>query len=144
MSSAVRILLVTNPAERAEAFGVRIRVFVEEQGVPTELELDELDATADHFLGRVDGMAAGAGRLVVADGVGVLGRLAVLPGTRGTGLGIALVEAIEERARDRGLDVLELHAQTHARGFYDRLGYEADGEEYLEAGIPHISMRKKL
>jgi predicted GNAT family N-acyltransferase len=129
----------------AAAFAVRHEVFVVGQGVPLDVERDELDDTADHLVARVDGQVVGAGRLVVrADGVGVLGRLAVREEARGTGLGGALVRGIEERARERGARVIELHAQTPVREFYERLGYVAYGQEYLEAGIPHISMTKAL
>ncbi|AYF76025.1 GNAT family N-acetyltransferase [Nocardia yunnanensis] len=138
----IEVVTVSTEEELADAYAVRMRVFVDEQGVPAEIELDELDAVADHFLARVDGKPAGAGRLVERDGVGVLGRLAVLAETRGTGLGVALVRAIEERGRARGFDAVELHSQTHARGFYEKLGYRAYGEIEMDAGIPHIWMRR--
>jgi predicted GNAT family N-acyltransferase len=140
----MQISLVTGPQERAAAEEIRLRVFVDEQGVPPELELDEHDAVADHFLARVDGRPVGTARMLRRDGCGVLGRLAVLPETRGTGLGAALVRAVEQRAREQGLRSVELHAQTAVRAFYERLGYEAYGEEDIEAGIPHIWMRKAL
>jgi predicted GNAT family N-acyltransferase len=138
------VTLISTPGEREDAYAVRMRVFVEEQRVPAEMELDACDQTADHFLARVDGRPVGTGRLTVRDRVGVLGRLAVLPEARGAGLGAALVRAIEERVRERGLAAVELHAQTRAEGFYRRLGYEAHGEEEMEAGIPHVWMRKPL
>ncbi|GLW63177.1 acetyltransferase [Actinomadura rubrobrunea] len=140
----MEISLVTGPQERADAEKIRFRVFVDEQGVPPELELDEHDADADHFLARVDGRPVGTVRMVRRDGTGVLGRLAVLPESRGAGLGAALVRAVERHAREAGLRSVELHAQTSARGFYERLGYEAYGEEDIEVGIPHIWMRKRL
>ncbi|MFI6871241.1 GNAT family N-acetyltransferase [Nocardia sp. NPDC050406] len=141
----IEIVTVTTEEERSEAYSVRTRVFVDEQGVPAEIEIDELDSTADHFLARLDGQAVGAGRLVAQDGRGVLGRLAVLDTARGTGLGALLVRAIEERARERGLTRIELHAQTQAQGFYERLGYQAFGEpDWEDAGIEHIWMRKRL
>ncbi|MFL1441828.1 GNAT family N-acetyltransferase, partial [Nocardiopsis protaetiae] len=77
-------------------------------------------------------------------GAGLLGRMAVLPEQRGTGLGAALVRAAEDAARERGLAAMELHAQTHALGFYERLGYTAHGEEFLDAGIPHRHMVRDL
>ena len=138
------ITLVSGPADRAAAEKIRVRVFVDEQGVPPELELDEHDRDADHFLARLDGRPVGTVRMLRRDAAGVLGRLAVLPETRGTGLGVALVRAVEERARQEGLRAVELHAQTAVRGFYERLGYEAYGEEDIEAGIPHIWMRRPL
>jgi predicted GNAT family N-acyltransferase len=76
--------------------------------------------------------------------VGSLGRLAVTGAARGLGVGAALVRAIEDAARERGLAAVDLHAQTHALGFYARLGYEPYGPEYLEAGIAHQGMRRSL
>ncbi|MDX6743058.1 GNAT family N-acetyltransferase [Actinocorallia sp. A-T 12471] len=140
------IVLAEGPDALGEAFEVRWEVFVGEQGVPAELEADELDDVADHFLARVAGVPLGAVRLLVRNGTttGVLGRLAVRKAARGTGLGAALVRALEDHARGRGLTAIELHAQTHATGFYTRLGYTQYGPEELEAGIPHIWMRRDL
>ncbi|GAB3212084.1 GNAT family N-acetyltransferase [Nocardia tengchongensis] len=140
----IEVVTVSTEQELADAYAVRLQVFVAEQGVPEEIEIDELDEVADHFLGRLDGKPAGAGRLLLRDGIGVLGRLAVLAETRGSGLGAALVRAIEERARARGLAAIELHSQTHAVGFYEKLGYRAFGEVGMDAGIPHIWMRRSL
>ncbi|WP_280354768.1 GNAT family N-acetyltransferase [Nocardia otitidiscaviarum] len=141
----IEIVTVASERDRADAYAIRMAVFVEEQGVPAEIELDELDATADHFLARLDGEPIGAGRLTRRDDIGVLGRLAVAKRARGTGLGAALVRAIEERACERGLVAVELHAQTQAQGFYERLGYTAFGEpDWEDAGIEHIWMRKTL
>ncbi|WP_343233410.1 GNAT family N-acetyltransferase [Streptomonospora sp. PA3] len=136
--------LAKSPEDRAAVFTIRGAVFVAEQRVPIAEEPDSRDADADHLLARIDGVPAGTGRLVAEGELGVLGRLAVLPEARGTGAGAALVRAIEERARELGLAEIELHAQTHALGFYERLGYTARGEEYLDAGIPHRDMRKPL
>ncbi|MYS48389.1 GNAT family N-acetyltransferase, partial [Streptomyces sp. SID5998] len=77
-------------------------------------------------------------------GVGSLGRLAVVKEARGLGVGVALVRAVEEAARARGLTAVDLHAQTHALGFYERLGYTAYGPEFPDAGIPHRAMRRAL
>ncbi|WP_228048018.1 GNAT family N-acetyltransferase [Streptomyces justiciae] len=136
-------------------FAVRKQVFVVEQGVPEDLEYDAYDAVAVHVLAvRDDGTALGTGRLLygaqAADKVGgdltlgSLGRLAVAEEARGLGVGVALVRAIEDAARARGLAAVDLHAQTHALGFYERLRYEPYGPEYLEAGIPHQGMRRAL
>lgn len=139
-----RVIPATTAADRTAAYTVRTKVFVHEQGVPLELEMDELDEKAEHFVALDGTRAVGAGRLILSDGVGILGRLAVLPDARGTGLGAVLVKAIEERARALHLGSIELHAQTQACGFYRKLGYEAYGEEEMDAGIPHIWMRKRL
>jgi predicted GNAT family N-acyltransferase len=139
------VTVVSTAEERVDAYQIRMRVFVREQGVPAGIELDEHDTMADHLLGRVDGEPMGTVRLLAGGpGVGFLGRLAVLPEARGTGLGAALVRAVEDLARERELKTVELHAQVEARGFYERLGYEAYGEEDISAGIPHIWMRKTV
>ncbi|WP_432103395.1 GNAT family N-acetyltransferase [Streptomyces sp. bgisy091] len=142
-------------SDRAACFQVRKDVFVGEQGVPEDIEYDALDATAVHVLAvAADGSPLGTGRLLhgetAADRtggdltVGSLGRLAVTRAARGLGVGAALVRAIEEEARGLGLAAVDLHAQTHALGFYERLGYTAYGPEFPDAGIPHRSMRRVL
>ena len=149
------IRLAIEPHDRKAAYAVRYDVFVTEQQVPAELELDELDDAADHFVAYDDEEAVGAGRLVVEPAgfegtdpalgpVGHLGRLAVRPQTRGTALGAALVRAIEERAASCGIRVVVLAAQTHATTFYERLGYTAYGEVFDDAGLPHRWMRRFL
>jgi predicted GNAT family N-acyltransferase len=150
------VRLATEPDQVASAYAIRTEVFVGEQGVPPDLELDDLDATADHFLAYDDGgLPVGAGRLVIeqpgfegapdaATPVGHLGRLAVLGAARGAGLGLALVAAIERRATERGLTVVALSAQTQAIGFYERLGYAAHGPEFDDAGLPHRWMTRPL
>ncbi|GLU45955.1 GNAT family N-acetyltransferase [Nocardiopsis ansamitocini] len=138
------IVVAESDQDRAIVFAIRGAVFVAEQQVPIEEEWDHRDTEADHFLARLDGVPIGAGRLVVVDGRGLLGRLALLRHARGTGAGAAVVRAIEERAVLRGLTEMELHAQTHALGFYERLGYTAYGPEFDDAGIAHRHMSKKL
>jgi predicted GNAT family N-acyltransferase len=149
------VRLAAGPDDLAAAYAVRSDVFVGEQGVPPDLELDELDGTADHFVAYDGDRAVGAGRLVVEPAgfegsdpdlgpVGHLGRLAVRPETRGTGLGVDLVAAVEARAGERGLRVMVLSAQTQALGFYERLGYAAYGPVFDDAGLPHRWMRRTL
>lgn len=142
---AVDVRRVTTREDLAAAYAIREDVFVDGQGVPLELERDVLDRVAVHVLARRDGQPVATGRLVARDdGVGVLGRIAVIASERGTGLGVAVMRALEDNARELGLDRIELHAQTHALAFYQRLGYSPAGEEYVEAGIPHLSMDKPL
>ncbi|MFE7465662.1 GNAT family N-acetyltransferase [Streptomyces sp. NPDC057499] len=139
----------------AACFQVRKEVFVGEQEVPEEIEYDAYDAGALHVLAvAADGGALGTGRLLHGaaaaarnggdPAVGSLGRLAVIRAARGLGVGAALVRAIEDAARELGLDAVDLHAQTHALGFYERLGYVAYGPEFPDAGIPHRAMRRTL
>ncbi|MFE5909768.1 GNAT family N-acetyltransferase [Streptomyces wedmorensis] len=155
MTAAYAVREAAEPADRDACFAVRREVFVEEQGVPRELEYDAYDATAVHVLAvRADGLPLGTGRLLHgADAVGKtggdasvgsLGRLAVAKAARGLGVGAALVLAVEDVARERGLTAVDLHAQTHALGFYERLGYTAYGPEFPDAGMPHRAMRKAL
>ncbi|MFF4797501.1 GNAT family N-acetyltransferase [Streptomyces sp. NPDC001351] len=152
---AYEVRVAEDPADREACFAVRKEVFVREQGVPEDLEYDAYDAVAVQVLAvREDGVPLGTGRLLYGEAaaakvgddltVGSLGRLAVAKEARGLGVGIALVRAIEDAARARGLAAVDLHAQTHALGFYERLGYEAYGPEYPEAGIPHRAMRRAL
>ncbi|QEV17631.1 GNAT family N-acetyltransferase [Streptomyces alboniger] len=153
--TGVTIRVARDPEDLAACFAVRKDVFVAEQQVPEELEYDAYDAGAVHVLAvREDGVPLGTGRLLTGAaaaaknggdaGVGALGRLAVTGAARGAGVGAALVRAIEDAARARGLTAVDLHAQTHALGFYERLGYEAYGPEFPDAGIPHQAMRKAL
>jgi predicted GNAT family N-acyltransferase len=156
MSTPAYVIRVAeDPADREACFAVRKEVFVGEQGVPEDIEYDAYDAVAVHVLAlREDGTPLGTGRLLHGaaaaaktggdPAVGSLGRLAVTREARGLGVGAALVRAIEDAARARGLAAVDLHAQTHALGFYERLGYEAYGPEYPEAGIPHRAMRRVL
>ncbi|CAM5258336.1 GNAT family N-acetyltransferase [Streptomyces californicus] len=142
-------------SDLAACFQVRKDVFVGEQNVPERLEYDAYDATAVHVLAvAADGTALGTGRLLHgaaaagktggAPGVGSLGRLAVGREARGLGVGAALVRAIEDEARALGLTAVDLHAQTHALGFYERLGYVAYGPEFPDAGMPHRAMRREI
>lgn len=140
---------------REDAFDVRHEVFVDEQGVDEALEYDEYDdpeADAVHFVAYSDETDApdadpiGAARLRTADAsdIGKVERVAVREPWRKTGVGRALMLAIEAQADEQGLTALTLHSQTHAAGFYRELDYESVGDEFTEAGIPHVKMRKQL
>lgn len=136
-------------ADRAEVAALRTRVFVEEQGVPPEVERDDLDGTAVHALSRglsgdMAGCVVATGRLVVRDGRGVIGRMATDPAHRGRGHGTAVLAELHRQAGLLGLAGTELHAQVTARGFYERAGYTAVGDEYTEVGIRHVTMRRPL
>ena len=136
---------LARPEDLPVVYALRHEVFVVGQDVPEDLERDEHDDTCDHAVAVLDGEVVGTGRLVARDdGTGVVGRMAVAAGRRGAGTGAALLARLEQRARERGLAAVELHAQVHARSFYQRAGYAAFGDEYVEAGIDHVSMRKSL
>jgi len=139
------VRVVTTAEQREDAFAVRHEVFVDEQGVPEELELDEHEDEATHFVAYDDGEAMGAARLRELDGkTGKVERVAVLADRRGEGWGRRLMDCLETTARESGLETLKLHSQTHAADFYEHLGYRQRGEEFEEAGIPHVEMAKRL
>lgn len=123
---------------------IRRRVFIEEQNVPEELELDDLDATAVHLLATQDGRPVGTARLLIEGETAKIGRVAILPELRGTGAGAALMRAALDELRARGVTRAKLGAQTHAIGFYERLGFTVYGPEYDDAGIPHRDMSLAL
>jgi predicted GNAT family N-acyltransferase len=121
---------------------VRQQVFVEEQGVPEEIELDELDPKCRHVLARDEaGRPIGTGRLSPQ---GRIGRLAVLAEWRGKGVGEALLQALVDEARSRGHAMVELNSQIDAVGFYEKNAFEPVGKEFVEAGIVHRTMRRTL
>ena len=116
-------------------------VFIEEQGVSEADEVDDLDGEAIHLLATVDGVPVGSARLLVRGETGKIGRVCVLRQARGTGLGAALMRAaVEEFRKVEGVTRVKLGAQTHAIAFYERLGFAANGPEYMDAGIPHRDM----
>ena len=137
----LRIELMDWNAARAEASRIRLAVFVEEQRVPPEIEMDDKDAVCVHALAYAQGRAVGTGRLLPD---GHIGRMAVLKENRSLGVGSAILERLVEEARRRGMKEVVLSAQTHALGFYSRHGFMAAGEVFEEAGIPHQEMRRML
>ncbi len=113
-----------------------------EQQVPPEEELDATDADCVHALAFNHlGEPIGTGRLLPD---GHIGRMAVLKASRGNGVGAAILLRLTEQARARGFTQVVLSAQTHARAFYAKYGFKEEGEEYLDANIAHILMRKML
>ncbi len=142
MAERLRVELGDWTAMRAAAVPVRHAVFVDEQKVPAEIELDALDPLSLHALAFDGaGRVLGTGRLLPD---GHIGRMAVLRQARGNGVGSALLAALMQAARARGDREVALSAQTHAIAFYERFGFVAEGEEYDDAGIPHRLMRRVL
>ncbi len=138
----MRVELGSWEALRDEALAVRYTVFVDEQKVPVEMEIDEQDAVSVHALARDDaGRVIATGRLLPD---GHIGRMAVLASARGSGVGSAVLLALMDEARRRGHRQTMLSAQTHAVPFYRRHGYDTEGEVYDDCGIPHIMMRTRL
>ena len=137
---------VAGPEDWPEIVDLRTRVFVDEQGVPPEIEQDDRDAGAVHAVSRDDsGRVVATGRLLIGDdGRASIGRMATDAAARGSGHGAAVLAELQRQAELRGASAVELHAQVSARGFYERAGYTAVGGEYLEAGIEHVTMRRAL
>jgi predicted GNAT family N-acyltransferase len=137
----LRIELLPWESARGFASPIRFAVFVEEQGVPREIELDDMDAQCVHAVCFDDAAPVGTGRLLPD---GHIGRMAVLAPWRGRGVGGRLLQALMARAKERGDAEVLLSAQVQAVEFYRRHGFTASGPVYEEAGIPHQEMRRQL
>ncbi|WP_077211225.1 GNAT family N-acetyltransferase [Bacillus dakarensis] len=140
----MEVKIVENQQELEDAFFVRKIVFVEEQNVPPEEEIDELENEAKHFVAYDHNEPIGAGRFRVVEGAGKVERICVLKDKRSTGAGKAIMMKIEEYAKETGIEKLKLNAQTHAIPFYTNLGYDVVSDEFLDAGIPHKTMVKNI
>ena len=137
----LRIEEAVTPADRETCYRIRLTVFVEEQGVPVEEEIDGHDETdAAHLLGLEDGRAVATARAVPFGGGSKIGRVAVLRQARGRGHGAALIRHLIARAQADGVGPVVLDAQVDALGFYERLGFVAQGGVFDDAGIPHRRM----
>lgn len=138
-------VLIARSDDLDACLAVRFTVFVQEQNVPVELERDEYDASAIHILATDEGAPVGTARIIVKDGVGKIGRVAVLADQRGTGLGRKLIEAcLAELSNDPKVSAAKLGSQIHALGFYEKLGFVAEGPEFDDAGIPHRMMSRPV
>ena len=140
---------VATEADWPEVAALRTRVFVEEQGVPPEIERDDRDATAVHALSRDEtGRVVATGRLLVGpDPVtmpATIGRMAADASVRGRGHGAAVLAELHRQAALHGVREIELHAQLTAQRFYERAGYSPVGDVYEEAGIAHVTMVRRL
>jgi predicted GNAT family N-acyltransferase len=140
MPVTIQPLAFTDPDFEA-CFQIRMEVFVHEQNVPAEEERDEYEETALHFLARHNGEPAGTARVLLKPDGAKITRVAVKKSARGLGIGAALMRHIEANVTEKKFI---LDAQTQALAFYQSLGYQKIGEEFLEAGIPHFRMVKNV
>ena len=140
----VTVTIVQTPEEFEACCAIRKAVFVDEQAVPLELEMDEYDGAATHFLLREGDTPLATARLLNKHGRAKIGRVAVLREARGRGLGLALMRAVLDEAQQQGFTEAVLDSQTYAIPFYERLGFVAEGDEFDDAGIPHFLMRRRL
>jgi predicted GNAT family N-acyltransferase len=140
----VEVRRILTPEEWAHAVAIRLSVFVGEQGVPLEEEIDAHDADAVHVLAWLDKRPAGTGRYYSEDDAAVIGRMAVRPWVRRAGVGGAILEALLAAARAAGLREARLAAQLHARDFYAEHRFVAEGPLFTDAGILHQRMTRRL
>ena len=142
---SLTIKLVETEEEFAGAIGVRFRVFVSEQSIPPEEELDQYDATSTHAIALIQDQVVGTGRLFRQDSnTGLIGRMAVDQEWRRRGVGGRILVYLEEVARFRGMTLSVLHAQEYVKGFYASHGYQQHGDAFQEVDIPHVEMWKDL
>lgn len=141
MHTDLRIELLPWDEARAHAAPIRFAVFVAEQRVPAEIELDEMDAKSLHAVAFGDRFPVGTGRLLPD---GHIGRMAVLKDWRGRGVGSLILKALMDAARRRGDREIVLSAQVHATAFYRGHGFVEEGAQYMDAGIPHVDMRRPI
>ncbi|MBU9672256.1 GNAT family N-acetyltransferase [Planococcus sp. CP5-4] len=140
-----KVKIVETELEKEQAFEIRRKVFVDEQGVALHVEMDEHDDSATHFIGYELEQPIAAARIrEYEQGVGKVERVCVLPEYRGHHFGAGMMEQLEEYARSIGYFRLQLNSQSHAIPFYERLGYDVVSPEFMDAGIPHRQMEKTL
>lgn len=140
----MKIKIVETNEEKEQAFQIRATVFVDEQKVSMEEEIDEYEDEAIHFIGYKDGKPVAASRLRWVDDFGKLERICILKEFRGKSYGTDMIKAMEAIIAKEGYTKTKLNAQTRAVDFYRRLGYKVVSGEFLDAGIPHVTMTKQL
>ncbi|WP_146553118.1 GNAT family N-acetyltransferase [Rummeliibacillus sp. SL167] len=144
----MNVFEITTQEDLQREFDIRIRVFVEEQKVPKEEEIDSYDHLGGecyHFLVTTDeDQAIGTGRVRLVDGIGKLQRVAVLEEYRSHGIGRIIIQALEDKAKELGASKVKLDGQIQAQGFYEKLGYEVKSGVFLDAGIEHVLMVKSF
>ena len=140
MKTTIHVNQIFSYEAKRKALAIRMHVFVREQGVPREIELDRDDRHALHFLASIDGKAVGTARIVAHRGGAKIGRMAVLKNYRGKGVGRKLLQRAIAKAKQLGARTIYLHAQVPVIGFYEKLGFRSVGPVFDEAGIPHRKM----
>jgi predicted GNAT family N-acyltransferase len=144
MSAQINVVEIADRQQMEQAWAIRRLVFIEEQHVPEEIEMDADDAHAFHALALDASMPVGCGRMVAHDSYVKIGRMAVLRERRGEGIGRDILGFLMAHAKRQGFSRAILHAQLTAEGFYLKNGYIPDGEVFEEAGIAHRRMFRDL
>ena len=149
-SQSIRIDTCNWQRDQATLRGIRAEVFIGEQRVPVELEWDDLDDVATHFLIYLDDQPIGCARVIpgkfnhAAEHRAYIGRMAILKPYRNRGFGESLLKSLVDYCRHQGFAEIVLHAQCHAINFYQRLGFVPEGDIFMDAGIEHRTMRCTL
>ena len=144
MKNKINITEAITQKEKLECFNIRFEVFVNEQGVPKEIELDEFDRNSFHALARINNKPL-TGRLIYLDTENAkIGRMAVYLDYRKIGIGGLILDLLEKKAKNKRVKHLTLNTQEYISKFYSNHGYSQKGTVFLEAGIPHIKMDKKI
>ncbi len=139
-----KVEIVTDDSQLKDAFSIRSKVFIEEQNVPEEEEIDQYESESVHFVIYDGDAAIGAGRIRFVEDYAKVERVCVLKEYRGTGAGKVLMENMEEQVLKRNVNKFVLYSQTHAEKFYKKLGYETYSDIFMDAGIPHVAMKKQI
>lgn len=140
----MKVSIINSDETLQTAFDIRKKVFVEEQQVPMEIEIDEYEDEAIHFICSDGEEYVGASRLRFVDDYGKLERICVLQEARGKNFGKYLIAAMEEEIMRQNIKEARLNAQTRAVTLYESVGYEVVSGEFMDANIPHVEMMKKL
>ncbi|GEN82911.1 N-acetyltransferase [Sporosarcina luteola] len=141
----IEVKIACSDLEREDAYQVRKKVFVEEQGVPISLEIDEFDKSATHFIVYDENQPIGAGRIrEINKGIGKVERVCILRELRGKHLGNLIMHELEKHAKSVGMTKIILNAQSYAVPFYEKLGYIVTSPEFMDADIPHRAMEKEI
>ncbi|WEG11901.1 GNAT family N-acetyltransferase [Pullulanibacillus sp. KACC 23026] len=142
---SLEVVVCEKEQDYQNALYIRRIVFIEEQQVPEELEIDDHEKDAIHFVVYDQNREpVGAGRLRNKGNMAKVERICVLKNRRGEHIGEALMGKLEQVAEEKGFTNLLLNAQTHAQGFYEKLGYKVTSDLFYEAGIPHVEMKKNV
>ncbi len=133
---------IADKKDMKDVFALREEVFIKEQNVPAEIELDCEDENATHIIARDGDTTIGCARIIFSEHEAHIGRFAVKKAWRGKGIGANVFRFITEYCESRGCTRIWFNAQLHAVGFYEKLGYKKKGKIFIEAGIEHIEMEK--
>jgi len=145
MKSNIKVYQVITEKELNDCFNIRLEVFVKEQGVPSEEELDDLDQISFHAIAYKDNYPIATGRLIPDGNInGTIGRMAVRQKYRRFGVGGMVLDFLEQIALNEGIQQITLNAQEYVKKFYDNHGYKEEGDVFIEAGIPHVTMVKTI